>query len=405
MKERMEVNISKIKVLSRIRRQLTNIVELADGMERLGLLQPIVLMRLPDDAFQLIAGNRRLVAAKSLGWTMIDASIHSAMEAEEAMAMEDMENMQREGYSFEDMAYRGKMLETIENAKARERMAAGGQGGMKEGTDGSPYLSKGESRDAVGEKLHISGRQYDRVKYIDENASPELIQQLNNKEVTISKAYDDLRASSDKPVPIITVPSQSAAPVVEIRPLAGRFRKIVEENETLKASLQQETARANKTVHGLRVLEEHHSNIAKHGSAKIDMLSRQVQRLQEQLGTAESPYFGIQDIAVQSSQPAPVMNPFDPATVAVSGDIFALMSAPHEHLLNNPVYAALYASNAETVIAANSAIGDLHKRCEKYDKRIRAYEENQCKMRRRIEALEAELASIGSIETATIINE
>jgi hypothetical protein len=49
-------------------------------------------------------------------------------------------------------------------------MSLGGKGGITQGTDLGPYLEKKERRDVIGEKIGMSGRQYDRSKYIAEKS-------------------------------------------------------------------------------------------------------------------------------------------------------------------------------------------------------------------------------------------
>jgi len=54
------------------RQRLQGIEELAASLQTYGLLQPIVVRR-KGRKFELVAGHRRLEAARSLGWETIDA--------------------------------------------------------------------------------------------------------------------------------------------------------------------------------------------------------------------------------------------------------------------------------------------------------------------------------------------
>lgn len=87
--------ISKITVLreGRQRKELVDIDILADSIKRLGLINPITV----DDDNILIAGERRLTAVKSLGWTHIpvqrasaDTLISRAIELEENVKRVDL---------------------------------------------------------------------------------------------------------------------------------------------------------------------------------------------------------------------------------------------------------------------------------------------------------------------------
>ena len=72
----MLVHISDITVKKRIRKDVSGIDELADSIRKYGLLTPIIL----DDDYVLLAGFRRLQAAKRLGWTSIPATVVDASD-------------------------------------------------------------------------------------------------------------------------------------------------------------------------------------------------------------------------------------------------------------------------------------------------------------------------------------
>ena len=77
--------------------------ELSASIEQYGLLQPISVRKAGNDAFELIAGERRLRASKLAGLTYIDAIIFSAYEQDSAViAM--MENLQRENLHYMEEA-------------------------------------------------------------------------------------------------------------------------------------------------------------------------------------------------------------------------------------------------------------------------------------------------------------
>ncbi|MGB9620890.1 MAG: ParB N-terminal domain-containing protein [Brevinematia bacterium] len=69
-----EVEISKIKVKERQRKYIGDITPLKRSMKEIGLLNPIII----SDDYTLIAGYRRLLSAKELGWTKIPARIISS---------------------------------------------------------------------------------------------------------------------------------------------------------------------------------------------------------------------------------------------------------------------------------------------------------------------------------------
>jgi ParB family chromosome partitioning protein len=76
---------------NRIRRNLDGVEALADSIQRLGLIHPIVISR--DNL--LIAGERRLTAVRSLGWTHINAQYIDEIDPDDWEDIELEENIKR----------------------------------------------------------------------------------------------------------------------------------------------------------------------------------------------------------------------------------------------------------------------------------------------------------------------
>ena len=191
----MIARIDKIKVIDRIRKEITKIDELAADIQINGLLNPVTVMPLEGGEFRLLAGLRRLRAAQMLGYSEITVNVVSPADAEAELRIEISENEQREPFTFSEKMDFARMLEEIEQAKAKERMSLGGKGGIdQEGKDGRPYLEGKQSRDAVGEKIGMSGRQYSRAKHIAENAPEEMIEELDKGQRSINQTYEELRS-------------------------------------------------------------------------------------------------------------------------------------------------------------------------------------------------------------------
>jgi ParB family chromosome partitioning protein len=84
--------------------------ELAASITANGLIQPIVVRSLPNGRFQLIAGERRWLAAKLAGLTKVPAVLREVSD-EQAMEMTIVENLQRTD------------LNPMEQARAYERLS------------------------------------------------------------------------------------------------------------------------------------------------------------------------------------------------------------------------------------------------------------------------------------------
>ena len=79
--------------------------------------------------------------------------------------------------------------------------------------------------------------------------------------------------------------------------------------------------------------------------------------------------------------------PFNPLMVETPSGKSGLEGARHDQLMNNLVYQQLFQHYQEALQQANLARGELRTRCEGYERRIRAYEENAETMRREIARL------------------
>lgn len=77
--------------------------ELADSIREIGIIQPITLRQLSDDAYQIIAGERRFRASQLAGLTAIPAYIRTA-DDENVMEMALIENIQREDLNSVEIA-------------------------------------------------------------------------------------------------------------------------------------------------------------------------------------------------------------------------------------------------------------------------------------------------------------
>jgi ParB family chromosome partitioning protein len=107
----MQVPIEDIKVKKRIRKDLGNIEALADSMQRFGLLNPISITR----KNVLIAGGRRLEAARKLGWRTINAVVVEIPSRISRLEFEVEENLQRQDFSPEELRAVTKELNRIKH--------------------------------------------------------------------------------------------------------------------------------------------------------------------------------------------------------------------------------------------------------------------------------------------------
>ena len=85
--------------------------ELADSIKANGIIQPPVCRRLPNGKYELIVGERRLRAVRSLGMSEVKVVIHEATDLEVA-ELTLIENLQREDLTPLEEAEQYRLLQT-----------------------------------------------------------------------------------------------------------------------------------------------------------------------------------------------------------------------------------------------------------------------------------------------------
>ncbi|HCW7782491.1 TPA: ParB N-terminal domain-containing protein [Staphylococcus aureus] len=186
----MLIDINKVTVGKRIRKDYGDITSLADDIQDRGLINPPVVT--PD--YELIAGERRLKAMKKLDYRQIEVRVMSVEDYEHQLKIEISENEERKAFTYSERMDYAKQLERIEAKKAKDRKTSKLKQNKDTVTDQGPER-KGETRDIVGKASGFgSGRTYARAKYIYENADEETIKEVDEGKKSIRKAHDELRA-------------------------------------------------------------------------------------------------------------------------------------------------------------------------------------------------------------------
>lgn len=107
----MQIAIDDIKVQRRARQQEVDIEPLMDSMRRYGLLNPVIV----NSRNVLIAGARRLDAAKRLGWHTISATVLDSTDKVTELEIEIEENTQRANLTEQELLSAFTRLERIKN--------------------------------------------------------------------------------------------------------------------------------------------------------------------------------------------------------------------------------------------------------------------------------------------------
>ena len=108
----MIVKIDDIKIKKRVRRDLGDLEALKDSLKQYGLMNPITL----NSKYELVAGERRLEAAKSLGWERINAIVlDKNVDKLCQLEMELEENNHSKEFTDDELLEGYKRLERLRN--------------------------------------------------------------------------------------------------------------------------------------------------------------------------------------------------------------------------------------------------------------------------------------------------
>jgi ParB-like chromosome segregation protein Spo0J len=159
------ITIAEVKVVGRHRSDLGDLASLTKSLGELGQLQPIVVT--PD--LRLIAGERRLTAARSLGWTEIDAKIaYDITDAAALLRAERDENTCRKSFVPTEehslyealLALEARAAEAEQSSKQTLNRASNGKHKARFGG------VKGRSKQAIAEIVTGSGGRYKTLEKI-----------------------------------------------------------------------------------------------------------------------------------------------------------------------------------------------------------------------------------------------
>lgn len=98
------LEVSKIMSVKNIRNEHDkDIAELADSINRQGLINPITVMSVSGGKYRVIAGHRRLEAIKRLGLPHIECQVLESMSEKDIVLTQLAENVQRKNMSAQEL--------------------------------------------------------------------------------------------------------------------------------------------------------------------------------------------------------------------------------------------------------------------------------------------------------------
>lgn len=188
------MEISKVKVGERFRKDLGDLKSLADSIREIGLLHPVVV----DEQGNLIAGLRRLRACESLGWKQVPVTVVSLRDLARG---EVEENRERKDFTITEIKSIDNYYEPILTEEAKERMLAGKP---------SSESDEGRTDEKIAKLCGIGRDTLHRIRAIVEAAevNPEkfdkLLKKVDKGDTSIAYAYQSvtLQQKHENPPPL-----------------------------------------------------------------------------------------------------------------------------------------------------------------------------------------------------------
>lgn len=186
----MKVRVNDIKVEERIRKDFGDIEELAADIKENGLINPLLLT--PD--LHLIAGERRLRALKHLGVEETEANVMTVSDAFHKLRLEISENENRKGFTFsEKMSWAMRLKEETRKSNTVSSTDNETKGGSR------PKKIKGRVSEVVSRQVGLGCyKNLQKGEYIMKHADEEMIKKLDANQLSINKAYTQLKAANER---------------------------------------------------------------------------------------------------------------------------------------------------------------------------------------------------------------
>lgn len=237
----MLVDIDRIVVGDRIRKDFGDIAELADDIRENGLINPPTVNK----DYVLLAGERRLRACKSLGWTQIEVHMLDTRDEAHDLAVEMSENNLRRNFTGSELAAGIRRQMELETAKAKERMVEGGTGG-------NISTPSGKARDKAGEAFGISGKQAQKVVFVDEHRDllePADFADWDEGRLSTNKAFQRIKAAQEQAERERDEARKEASMAEwDAAELRRKLTEVRDEVEALQEQTQQEPQVIERTV-------------------------------------------------------------------------------------------------------------------------------------------------------------
>lgn len=247
-----EVRTDRIKIGDRVRKDMGDLSKLKGSMQQMGLLQPIGL----NSEYALIWGERRLTAARELGWETIMANVDPSMDdVANAINAEFVENDVRKDFTPSEAVVMSKRFKEIMAPVVKKALAKSPgrpqkhiepsndpmrsdvelESTQKKGGANCPTFSsrppKPKQRDEskrlnemAAKSVGMGRRTLEAARKVVDNGSPKLVEAMDRKQVSVNAASH-----------LATLPKPEQDRVVEQGPEVSReIAKQIKEDRKLE---------------------------------------------------------------------------------------------------------------------------------------------------------------------------
>lgn len=153
------IEILKIKLKPRVRKDFGNLQSLSDSIKRLGVIQPVVLEEV-EGTYTLIAGERRLRASIGAGLKTIPYVLRTGLNERDRKELELEENLHRKDLSWPEEAELKLQIDEL----SRERM-----GSAMSGSSSKDGWSLEKLSDKLDESTATTSRDLKLARFLREN--------------------------------------------------------------------------------------------------------------------------------------------------------------------------------------------------------------------------------------------
>jgi len=158
-----------------------------------GVLEPIVIT----DDWRIVSGHRRYLAAKELGLVHVPCTVRQFTDEDDILHSLVEYNRYRVKTVRETMR-EATVIQEVEEHRAKARQVAASWGTVKEILPEQELGRKGQTRDKVAAAIGMSGRTYDKLRYITDQAKTndkarELVDRIDKGESSIDSVFKSIK--------------------------------------------------------------------------------------------------------------------------------------------------------------------------------------------------------------------